>query len=151
VAWAVLAADVFVGTIFARKLGIFVKFLPESGEFLQDGLYWGRFGFTIASACFAVIVWSLVRVRDQPLARWLSAGWLCAIGRRSYVLYILHVPLSVLIDIGLRSSMSQGARLLLYVPLLFIGGELLHRYVEQPALRLKHRFQRKDASGVPLT
>lgn len=149
-AWAVLTATVFVGTVFARKLDVFVSFLPPSGKYLQDGLYWGRFGFTISSACFVVIVWSLVRVPDQPIARWLSTGWLRALGRRSYVVYIVHVPLAVLIDIGFRSTMSEGARLLLYVPLLVIISELIHRYVEQPALRLKHRFQRKDASGVPI-
>jgi len=150
VAWVVLAATVFVGTVFARKAGVFVKFLPSSGEFLRDGLYWGRFGFTISSACFAVIVWSLVRAPDQPVARWLSAGWMRAVGRRSYVLYIVHVPLAVLIDLGLASVLSEGARLLLYLPLLFGVSELLHRYVEQPALKLKHRFTRADASGVPL-
>lgn len=149
-AWVVLAATVFVGTVFARKAGVFVKFLPPSGDFLRDGLYWGRFGFTISSACFAVITWSLVRAPDQPIARWLSVGWLRAIGRRSYVLYIVHVPLAVLIDIGLRSQLSEGARLLLYLPLLCVVSELLHRYVEQPALKLKHRFARADASGVPL-
>lgn len=150
-AWVILAGTVFVGTVFARKAGVFVKFLPDSGDFLRDGLYWGRFGFTISSACFAVIVWSLVRVPDQPIARWLSAGWLRALGRRSYVVYIVHVPLAVLIDVGLRSTLSEGGRLLLYVPLLVITSEVLHRFVEQPALKLKHRFTRSDASGVPIT
>ena len=46
--------------------------------------------------------------------------------------------------------MSQGARLLLYLPLLAISSELLHRCVEQPALKLKHRFTRKGSSGVPV-
>jgi peptidoglycan/LPS O-acetylase OafA/YrhL len=150
VACAVLVADVFVGTVFAKKLGVFVAFLPGEGKFLQDGLYWGRFGFTIASAALAVMVWSVVRVRDQPLARLLSIGWLRALGRRSYVVYIVHVPLAVLIDIGLEGHISEGARLLLYLPLLVIGSEVLHRYVEQPALKLKHRFTRADASGVPV-
>lgn len=150
VAWVVVAATVFVGTGFARKLGIFVPFLPPNGEYLHEGLYWGRFGFSISSACFAVIVWSLVRVPDQPIARWLSAGWLRALGRRSYVLYIVHVPLAVLIDIGFRDSLSEGARLLLYVPLFVVISELIHRGVEQPVLRMKHRFTQKEASGVPL-
>jgi peptidoglycan/LPS O-acetylase OafA/YrhL len=92
----------------------------------------------------------VVRVRDQPLARLLSIGWLRALGRRSYVVYIVHVPLAVLIDIGLEGHISEGARLLLYLPLLVIGSEVLHRYVEQPALKLKHRFTRADASGVPV-
>jgi peptidoglycan/LPS O-acetylase OafA/YrhL len=150
VAWVVLAVDVGVGTVFAKKLGVFVSFLPAAGKYLQDGLYWGRFGFTIASASLAVIVWSLIRVPTQPIARWLSVGWLRALGRRSYVVYIVHVPLAVLIDIGLEGTLSEGARLLLYLPLLVIGSELLHRYVEQPALKLKHRFTRQGASGVPV-
>ena len=150
-AWVVLALDVGVGTVFAKKADVFVSFLPGAGKFLRDDLYWGRFGFTIASGALAVIVWSLVRVPDQPIGRWLSVGWLRALGRRSYVVYIVHVPLAVLIDIGLEDTMSQGARLLLYLPMLAIGSELLHRYGEQPALKLKHRFTRKDASGVPLS
>jgi peptidoglycan/LPS O-acetylase OafA/YrhL len=47
--------------------------------------------------------------------------------------------------------MSEGARLVLYLPLLVIISELMHRYVEQPALKLKHRFTREGASGVPVT
>jgi peptidoglycan/LPS O-acetylase OafA/YrhL len=149
-AWGVLALDVGVGTVFAKKANLFVSFLPAAGEYLQDGLYWGRFGFTVASGAIAVIVWSLVRVPTQPLGRWLSVKWLRELGRRSYVVYIVHVPLAVLIDLGLEGKMSQGARLLLYLPLLAISSELLHRCVEQPALKLKHRFTRKGSSGVPV-
>jgi len=149
-AWVVLSADVFVGTVFAKKLKVFVAFTPPAGKFLQNGLYWGRFGFTIASGSLAIIVWSLVRAPDQPIARWLSAGWLRALGRRSYVVYVVHVPLAVLIDVGLEHTLSQGERLLLYLPLLVIISEAMHRLVEQPALKLKHRFTRRDASGVPV-
>jgi peptidoglycan/LPS O-acetylase OafA/YrhL len=63
--------------------------------------------------------------------------------------YIVHVPLAVLIDVGLPKSISDAERFALYVPLLIIISEVMHRYVEQPALKLKHRFNRKDASGVP--
>jgi peptidoglycan/LPS O-acetylase OafA/YrhL len=147
----VLAVDVFVGTVFAKKLHVFVKFVPPAGKFLNQGLYWGRFGFSIASASLVIIVWSLVRVPTQPIAKWLSIGWLRALGRRSYVVYIVHVPLAVLIETGLQHTMSAGGRFLLYLPLLVIVSEGMHRLVEKPALKLKHRFTRQGASGVPVT
>jgi peptidoglycan/LPS O-acetylase OafA/YrhL len=52
--------------------------------------------------------------------------------------------------VGLEHTLSQGERLLLYLPLLVIISEAMHRLVEQPALKLKHRFTRRDASGVPV-
>jgi peptidoglycan/LPS O-acetylase OafA/YrhL len=149
-AWVVLIVDVFVGTVFAKKLGVYVEFTPPAGKFINHGLYWGRFGFTIASGSLAVIVWSLVRAPDQPIARWLSLKWLRSLGRRSYVVYIVHVPLAVLIDVGLP-HMNGGARFLMFLVLLVVLSEGMHRYIEQPALKLKHRFTQKDASGIPNT
>ena len=140
-----LVLVVWLGTKFAKPFGLFVPFIPMKGESLSTGLYWGEFGFSIVAVCTATIVMSVVRCPDAPLARWLSWKPLQAIGRRSYVLYLVHVPLFVvLLEIFGEKPIVPLSYLVLYPTL----SELIHRRIEKPALKLRHRFQAPGASGI---
>lgn len=148
----VLVFTVGVGTKFAKPAGLFVPFIPDvaAGKTLNNGLYWGEFGFTIVALCAAVLTIVVVRLPDHWLARLLSLRPLPGLGRRSYVVYLFHVPIWVILVRLLPDKNQEGLVLLLYVVLLPLSIELTHRYVEKPALRLKHRFENKAITGVPI-
>jgi len=145
VAAVVLVANIFVGMTISEPLGIYVPFLVPEGGSLHDGLFWGEFGFTVASACFAVIVISLARYPDHGLGRFLSRPFFTAVGARSYAIYLIHVPIGVLL-METVARKSEGLALLMYLPILIVVTELAHRYVELPAMKLKIRSTDKDAS-----
>ncbi len=154
---AVLVAGVtiFVGTKFAKPLGAWVHFIPPEHRSLHTGTYWGEFGFTIVAACAAVITVVTVRHREHWVARVLSWRPLLPIGRRSYLLYLFHVPIWIIllkIFPGSETSSSKGGLvLLLYLIFFPLTVELVHRYVEKPSLRLKSRFEGKGIEGIPIS
>ena len=131
------AATVFVGTGFARPLGLFVPFSPDAGGSLNDGLYWGKFGFTICSAAIAVIVIAMVRLDQHWIKPLLSWKPIQGVGVRSYSIYLIHVPLWLIL-INLVPS-NQGMAVLVYLPALVVTTLLAHRYVERPMMKLKNR------------
>ena len=146
---AVVGAGVLlVGTAFAKPLGLKVPFAPAAGGTFGDGLYWGRFGFTAVAVCTALVVLAVVRLPDLRLTRLLSTRSLRAVGRRSYAIYLIHVPLFLLLREALGNRFGDGAVLLVYLPLLVGSVELAHRFVERPVARLRHRFAPQGASGT---
>ncbi len=147
VATAVLLLTIFVGMTASKPLGIYVPFLVPEGGSLRDGLYWGKFGFSIASACFAVIVITLARYPDHGLGRFLARPFFTKVGARSYGIYLLHVPIGVLL-METVAKRSEGLALLMYLPILIVVQEITHRYVELPAMRLKVRTADAGASGA---
>lgn len=91
-------------------------------------------GVAVASA---LLIGGLV-ARPTVVARGLSVGWVAWTGRAlSYPLYLWHVPMIALTGLWLDGPLAVvvvlASALLLSV--------LTHRYVEQPALRFKDRFE----------
>lgn len=104
--------------------------------------FWGATaGITLASASTGAVLWSMltspIRLLDLVL-RSKPAVW---VGQRSYGLYLWHYPLLL----ALNPSASTGARRyeadLVVVLLTFMVTIASYRFVEQPFLRLKTRFQ----------
>ena len=95
-------------------------------------------GFGIPTAvCTTVLL--IATIVSQPM-RWLNRllelpplTWL---GRRSYGVYMLHVP----IFIAVEANGGPYLRRLLGVVLSLVAAELSWRFWEEPWLRLKHRF-----------
>ncbi|MFZ4516945.1 MAG: acyltransferase family protein [Microthrixaceae bacterium] len=140
VAVGVLAVVLFVGTAFAKPFKVFVPFGPEvAGGSLSDGLHWGRFGFSVVAAASAWVVLSVSRVPDQWLARFLQWKPMVAVGKRSYALYLIHVPLGVVL-VELLGDRAPALAVLLYFPLLIGLTEAAHRLVEKPAARWRTRL-----------
>lgn len=136
VATGVFLAMFFVGTWFAKPFGLFVPFLVPEGGSLNDGLFWGKFGFSLIALSVAVMAITFARYRDHPVARFLSWKPFTELGRRSYAIYLLHVPIGVLLfeTVGKKSG---GLALLIYLPLLAITVECAHRLVERPTMRMR--------------
>jgi peptidoglycan/LPS O-acetylase OafA/YrhL len=146
VAVVICSLVVASGMFIAKPLGLYVPFLVPEGGSLKDGLYWGEYGFTLVSACVAVMVLTFARCPDHWAARMLSNKVFTTVGVRSYAVYLIHVPLGVLLveTVGRR---SEALALLIYLPALVILTELAHRLVEKPAMQLKVRMAQPGASG----
>ena len=126
---------VFVGTGFAKALGVFVPFSPSEGGSLSDGLYWGEFGFTVCSFSAAVVVFAMVRCPThwlKPILSWKPA---LVVGVRSYAIYLIHVPLFVIMLNFMPNHPELAA--LAYLPMLVLTTELSHRFVERPLMKRK--------------
>lgn len=146
VAVVICSLVVASGMFIAKPLGLYVPFLVPEGGSLKDGLYWGEYGFTLVSACVAVMVLTFARCPDHWAARLLSNKVFTTVGVRSYAVYLIHVPLGVLLveTVGRR---SEALALLIYLPALVVLTELAHRLVEKPAMQLKVRMAQPGASG----
>jgi len=102
---------------------------------------WGLLPFEVA---VAGVVAFLVAVPRTAPGRVLGCAPLVWIGRRSYAMYMLHIPVWMLvIHFGLgRDAGSGDATGMAWVAfaLTFVAAELSFRFVETPALRLKDRL-----------
>ncbi len=133
VATAVIALTIAVGIQpLARRYYIAVN--PLNGAKLTDGLYWGEFGFSVCNLAFGIALFAIVRVPGLRLTKILSWKPFQALGIRSYSLYLIHVPLAVLL-IHIFGESQPALAGLLYLVLLPIGTELLHKQIEQRYLR----------------
>jgi len=155
--WATVAAIAAMGAVLLLGTGLaptrwFIPFAPGAtgtpGQKFSDRLWWGQFGFTVTSGVTAFAVFALVRCGDWWMSRVLSLPFLRAVGRRSYCIYLVHVPLAVLLVEATKGTLTEAQALMIYLPLLPIVSELTFRYVEQPGLRLKHRFERLNPTSA---
>lgn len=147
IAVLVLIAVFGVGTGFGKLAGVFVPFGPDKGDRLQDGLYWGRFGFTVVAFATAWLTVSVVRCPDQRVVSFLGWKPLMAIGRRSYAIYLIHVPLAVLMDTA-SAGRKRGLAAILYLLLLVLSVEVAHRCVERPISRFRRTLGQVAAPDI---
>lgn len=99
----------------------------------------------LAGLASAILVLAAALAQDQWAARVLGGRVLGYVGRRSYALYLWHMPLAF----WLR-DLSAVEQLAIGVPLAFAAAELSYRLVERPALRLKQRFARPEGPASPV-
>ena len=149
IAVGVEAVLLMLSSSLVRPLGIYIPFSPEVGGSLNDRMYWGRFGFSISCICTCIVIMSTVRVPDTRIARALSVKPLQAVGRRSYAIYLIHVPLFLLLHQALGNRFGDGVVILLYLPLLAATSELAHRMVEKPIAKVRTRYNPPSAPVVP--
>ena len=72
------------------------------------------------------------RVLEVPPLLWL--------GRVSYSLYLIHVPVLLVTVHGLHGLLPLEALLLLAIPLALLAAEAMNRWVEQPSIALARRL-----------
>lgn len=103
-----------------------------------------------ASLLGAALVWAVVEGPTTRLARWLAGPALVALGRRSYALYIWHLPVLVVVD---DDALGTGGIALLAVRLALTVGlaEATFRLVEERVRRADGLRGRRlvVALGVP--
>ena len=83
----------------------------------------------------------LRRLLDQRLPQWL--------GRISYSLYLIHLPLMLAIVPMLIGRMPFPALAAILVAASLAAGAVMHALVEQPAMRLGHRLTRNTRRQTP--
>jgi peptidoglycan/LPS O-acetylase OafA/YrhL len=104
-------------------------------------------GFLTALVLYAAI-------HRGALHRWLAARWAQWLGRLSYSIYLVHVPLGVFF-LGLRTRVALDSKLMSLVCLagmyaVTLGlASVLHVAVEVPCLRLSRQLKRQRSVEVP--
>jgi peptidoglycan/LPS O-acetylase OafA/YrhL len=108
--------------------------------------YWEALAYSAAVVLSAVILWDQVTVPCSVLRSMLTWRPVVWVGRRSYGLYLWHFPIYLMFGtITLYSAHPGIARALVEVPVSVAVTALSYRFLERPFLRLKVRFQQKEA------
>ena len=98
----------------------------------------------LAVACTASLV--LIAANRGRLYRWLDEPWIQFLGKISYSIYLVHVPIAGVI-LGLQVRIAPRSEVVSFLMLAIVVGAsigvafVLNRYVEEPSLRLSHRFK----------
>jgi peptidoglycan/LPS O-acetylase OafA/YrhL len=131
---------------------LYLGWVLVCGRHTSDGWYYG--GYTLLAAACAVLVAALVSGPPRALAWLLEARPLVWLGRLSYSLYLWHYPLCLLhaayvARLGklLGTPVPEALRLPLLYAAVLLAAALSFYLVEQPFLRLKHRWERRASSG----
>jgi peptidoglycan/LPS O-acetylase OafA/YrhL len=119
-------------------IGFCLVFAKEAWTILYAG------GFTLFALATAVVLYNLVVSRPPILARLLEWSPMVYVGRISYGLYLWHFP----IYLWTRDALEKGWLVTLVgLPLTFLLAAASFRYVEQPFLRYKKRFERRSRAA----
>lgn len=127
--------------VFSTVVLVFVgSLVPES----RWPLYFGAFTL-VAMATAVVLAWLLCHPESR-VAKVLSSFPLVWIGRRSYGIYLWHSPVAVAVSTPLTFMIvgeepHWAITLGMYLLCAFIVAAISFRYVEQPVLELKRRFE----------
>jgi len=106
----------------------------------------GRYGYVLVAIASALILADLVLGRHSVLARPLSWSPLVYIGRISYGIYLLHLPLYFIVEQALP-GWTLMEKLPLKLALTLATAALSFHVFEQPFLRLKSRFETREVAA----
>ena len=95
-------------------------------------------------ACTACVI--LIAAHRNSLYRWLDVWWIQFLGKISYSIYLVHVPiagviLGIQVRIAPRSEFVSFALWAMVIVATIGRAFVLNRLVEGPSLRLSHRFK----------
>ena len=100
-------------------------------------------GFTLFAVAAAVVLYNLVTWRPPVLSPFLEWRPIVYVGRISYGLYLWHFP----IYLALRDELARGwLTAAVGLSLTFLFAAASFKFVEQPFLRYKTRFERRGRS-----
>lgn len=105
------------------------------------------YGYTLVALFYAVVI--VMALRDGILGRWLSRPWLRRIGKYSYVMYLIHWPLLLVLDHVVPGS-GLLAWIVFYVALvagLTQIGAASWRWFEQPIISWGRRMEQRRHAG----
>ncbi len=104
-------------------------------------------GLLVLELCVALATMSFVVASPRnPLAALLSLPPLVWIGRRSYAIYLFHTSVLFLLPRH-RTHLPPPLQLVFTFAVVGLAAELSWRFVEQPFLRRKRRFERRSGTS----
>jgi len=128
--------------LFVIGAGSLTSALVLSLMFLRSGFDHSQFYyvyFALVALMMALILVRLLLGQPRIVAAVLGARPLVAIGRLSYGLYLVHIPIIAWL-FGHELGWDHPVRTVLAVVLIFLAALLSYYVVERPFLRLKDRF-----------
>ena len=110
-----------------------------------------RIGQMLGASLFALALYFL-HPFDYRIANWYPLTWLAWVGAFSYSLYLVHVPLGRVINLGSRVIPHNSVWFVCLVVGHWIVGIAVawtfYKFCEQPLERWRHRLRRRTASIV---
>ena len=126
-------------------LAVFLMGAGVSRLYRQTGEVPQTAGYSLLALAFALLVLSIALGRSHPVLR---NGFLRAAGKYSYALYVFHYPFKMVSDtwiwpngLGIPVVVADALRILIASAVVSVLAMLSYRFLEQPILRQKHRFE----------
>jgi peptidoglycan/LPS O-acetylase OafA/YrhL len=113
-------------------------FYTATGSY-RDAWNYTDFGLTLVALCTVAVIASTLVLPTGPIARVLAFRPLVGVGRISYGLYLWHWPIFIVLNQGYLGR-SFLVTQLIRVAVTLVIALLSYHFVEQPCLRLRHRF-----------
>jgi peptidoglycan/LPS O-acetylase OafA/YrhL len=136
------------GVKYAAPVGAaFLVHLFIWSHLAQHQLYNGL--FTVIALLIGLILMRLLSARSGPALWFLESAPLVAVGRISYSLYLVHLPIILLFGPNELGLHTPGYTLLV-TGLCLVAAVVCHWGVERPFLRLKDRMQAPPLGEVTI-
>jgi len=132
---------------FAAPLG-FVGIIAVIHTVTWYSPWMGWIGYVLVAGAAALVVGDLVIGRHSLLAKPLSSRPMVFIGRISYGLYLLHLPVYYIVE-NLMPAAPLAVRLAIKVPVSLILAWSSYDLVEKRFLRMKRKFETPAAEVPP--
>jgi peptidoglycan/LPS O-acetylase OafA/YrhL len=110
------------------------KFVVYIGIVIVAGLYFYKFNPSFAIVFYiasAIVVGGLARQND--LLRFLTYGPMAWLGKLSFSIYLLHIPMVFLFQMLLGDQSVKGSGKVLLIASVFMSSWISYRYLELPA------------------
>jgi peptidoglycan/LPS O-acetylase OafA/YrhL len=124
----------------AGKLALLGFGLLGFSIFYRDELFRDTFRYSLQGIALLLIFFFVVEAPGRAQVRWLENPVLRYIGRRSYVLYLIHYAVAV--ELFLRLHWSATATLFATLGISLVYAEAMDHLIEAPMRTLKRRAMR---------
>jgi peptidoglycan/LPS O-acetylase OafA/YrhL len=141
--WNWISVRSWVAAVIAVMLAI-----SSVTEWAYGAVYRDSISFIVSPLLTAVWITQLIALRNAPLWRWTSWGWVRFLGRISYSIY-LYQQLMVSVPKKLLAHQPVVVQLVATIALIVAVASASHFFVERPFLRLKTRFKQTAAGATP--
>jgi peptidoglycan/LPS O-acetylase OafA/YrhL len=98
---------------------------------------WSSMSYFFVSMNFAILIIAAIKSEWRFKGKYI----LVYLGKRSYGAYVIHYPLVILFFVTENKTSLDLGDLVIIIGILLIAAELSFRYLEQPFLRARRKFQ----------
>jgi len=146
--------------IFASALVVLLVGAALTGGYAAANPTTMSVGYTLLAVGFAAIILLAACAETSQGSGWirfLVLPWMRSIGKFSYSMYLLHVPLHLLVGLRLMQTLGFDRNtpvivnvvyLLLGTALSYTAAAATYRLIERPFLRLKNQFAPSQADNA---